>query len=163
MMLKTANTRTGGDVYRAKMADLNWVANADAVQLRAAVHALCWRNVRSTLDAIASDSRIAAKVLVVSRGVRDELAARADAAVDDADERQSLRRRLASAEAIVSSCHAAVQLAAWQPSPPDEQELIDAISRHRRKIDPDDACEADMQLWKVLDRIEHRPSRGDMV
>lgn len=158
------SARTSGDEFRAKMADLRWIAAADAVQLRAAVHALCWRSVRSTLDRIASDPRIAEKVLIVARGVRDELDARIDAADESTyDDRGTLLRRRAVAEAIVSTCDAAVQLSALKPSPLDKKALIDAISRHRHSIDPDDVCDADKELWKVLDRIEHQPERGEIV
>ncbi len=164
MNLTEYSSRASGDEFRAKMADLDWIAGADAVQLRAAVHALCWRSVRSTLDKIASDPRIAAKVLIVARAVCNELDARIDAADNSTyDNRNTLLRRRAAAESIVSTCDAAVQLTTFKPLPPDEAELIAAITRHRDAIDPRDVCDADRELWKVLDRIESRPRRGEVV
>lgn len=158
------SARTSGDEFRAKLSDLDWIAAADAVQLRAAVHALCWRSVRSTVDRIASEARIAEKVLIVARGVRDELDARIEAA-DEAthDDRRTLLRRRAVAESIVTTCDSAVRLSALRPTAPDAQELAAAIARHRRSIDPDDACDADRELWKVLGRTEYLPQRGEIV
>lgn len=164
-MTSAPTVRSGGDKFRAKMADLNWVAGANAVELRAAVHALCWRSSRTTIDDLARDPAIAAKVLIVARGVADELDIRMDATDPSmTDEHRALRRRRSSAESLISTCDAAVQFAKLDSDKHSSHDLAAAITRHRRRIGPDDACEADLELWRALDERPVKsvsPRRGD--
>ncbi|BBY53948.1 hypothetical protein H7J07_04765 [Mycobacterium koreense] len=145
--------RSVGDEYREHLTDLDWVRDADAVQLRVALHALCWRCERSTVDAFASDPVIARKVLIVARGIRDELEARIKAAREEGSKNvMSLLRRRASAETIVSTCDAAIQLRAVTGGGGQRgDELMRAIARHAEAIAPEDACDADRELWRVLE------------
>lgn len=161
-MTSTPTPRTGGDQFRAKLADLNWVADADAVELRAAVHALCWRSSRAVIDGLASNPAISAKVLIVARGVKDELDTRLRAVdASMSDDKAALLRRRAAAESIVSVCDAAVQFAALESSG-SGPDLAAAIADHRRRIAPEDACDADLELWRALDRpVVSLPRRGD--
>jgi Asp/Glu/hydantoin racemase len=146
-----------GEKFRARLMDLDWIAGADAAELRTAVHALCWRSSRAIIDGFATDSYVAAKVLITTRGVKDELDIKlaAAGAVAASDDRVALLRRRSAAESVISTCAAAVQFAhlhGGQSSAPDlATDLAAAIAEHRRRVDPADVCEADIELWRVLD------------
>lgn len=171
---------SGGDEFRAKLRDLNWVRDAGPVELRHAVHALCWRLNRDTVDGFCSDPALADKVLIVARGVRGELDAklgelsdrleaeyrygRAAAETIDqyADERLSLRRRKTSADTVVTACATAAELYRDTKAASTDRErratdatieLGRAIAGHREQVHPDDACDADTALWKALDGV----------
>ncbi|UBV13045.1 hypothetical protein [Mycolicibacterium fortuitum] len=156
----TDTSRTGGDTMRARLADPSWIAAAGPAELRAAVHALCWRTVRSTIDGFCTDLHVASKVLITARGVKAELDARLallDARTGtDPDERAVLLRRSANATEIVAACDAAVQFAQMRDARwPAASDLVAAIADHRRRVSPEDACDADTALWRVLDDAEH--------
>jgi len=165
-------TRSGGNLARAQLQDLDWVRGARPSELRAAVHALCWRARRATIDGFTEDPMVARKVLITARGVAAELDARSEAVIaaianrpntarliELQNERSSLRHRRATAESIIVTCDAALQfdqLGAMKPQV-SASELVAAIVEHRRRVHPDDVCEADSDLWRVLDRIDTEP------
>jgi Asp/Glu/hydantoin racemase len=155
--ISPATRSNSGEKFRTRLMDLGWIAGADAAELRAAVHALCWRSSRAIIDGFATDSYVAAKVLITTRGVKDELDIKlaAAGAVAASDDHVALLRRRAAAESIISICDAAVQFALLhdgQSSAPDlATDLTAAIAEHRSRVDPADVCEADIELWRVLD------------
>lgn len=164
-------TRSGGDFYRARLCDLDWIRESGSGELRAAMHALCWRPRRATIDGFSTDTLVAQKVLITARGVAAELDARTDAVAagianrpsdDSRDlllrEQSSLQNRRAAAQSVIVACDAALQFERINASTRPKRsadELVAAIAQHRRRIHPDDASQADLDLWRVLDGAEH--------
>ena len=160
-----ASGPASGDDARALLRDLDWIREAGPSSLRAAVHALCWRTNRATIDGFCTDPEVCAKILITARGVASELDARIATATAELDssteltadasqQRASLLRRRAAAESGLSACQTAMQLAALtRPRVPTASELADAIAEHRRRVHPEDACDADTALWQVIDPL----------
>ena len=171
-----ANTRrtNGGDEFRAKLLDLDWIREAGPIELRHAMHALCWRFHRETVDGFSRDPFVAEKMLITARGVKGELdaklakvGARLDAEDIDADEvnelreeRSALLRRKAAADTVIATSRATVEFHRPAVGRHSERERVAvaaavalgrAIATHREQVDADEACEADEQLWAVLD------------
>ncbi|KMV15985.1 hypothetical protein ACT17_23140 [Mycolicibacterium conceptionense] len=171
-----ANTRrtNGGDEFRAKLLDLDWIREAGPIELRHAMHALCWRFHRETVDGFSLDPFVAEKMLITARGVKGELdaklakvGARLDAEDVDAnelselrEERAALLRRKAAADTVIATTRATVEFHRPVVGRHSERERVAvaaavelgrAIATHREQVHPDEACEADERLWAVLD------------
>lgn len=161
----TDTSRTGGDTMRARLTDPSWISDAGPAELRAAVHALCWRTVRSTIDGFCEDLHVATKVLITARGVKAELDARLaslDARTGTGSDERTLLRRSANATEIVAACDAAVQFAQMRDARwPAARQLVAAIADHRRRVSPENACAADTALWSVLDDTQHLSSTSN--
>ncbi|KXO92957.1 Uncharacterised protein (plasmid) [Tsukamurella tyrosinosolvens] len=168
---------SSGAEYRALLLEPNWVANADPSLLRNAVHALCWAPAQTAIEAITRDPVACDKVLAVVKVVAAELQSRASAAAAAVEElsglfdraedyreakREHLRikQRCSAALRISAACRAAAataheQITAYARS--YEKGLLTlarAVADHRDGFNPDDATEADRQLWATLDEIE---------
>ncbi|MFA5709934.1 hypothetical protein [Mycolicibacterium sp.] len=169
-----SGSASAGDEFRAKLLDLDWVRSAGPAELRAAVHALCWRANRATIDGLCTDAGVAEKVLITASGVAAELDSRIDTVAasiaenpepttlaDLQRERTALLRRKSSAETLTAACDAAVQfdrLSSAHRSVP-ASELAAAIAEHRRRVRPCGATEADNDLWRVLDGASTNTTR----
>ena len=107
-----ARTRrdNGGDAFRAKLTDLDWIRSCSAAELRHALHALCWRIQRDTVDGFCTDPQVAQKVLIAARGVNTELRSRAALLADGSDDLTTMRKRISSSEAVMLSCQIALDL-----------------------------------------------------
>lgn len=153
---RTLPAASGGAKFRALLADLDWVRQASPAELRAAVHALCWRSSRAVIDGLAADPRVAARVLICARAIRDELDARLDSAdVSEFADPATLRRRRAAVVELIAACDAAVQDATLHAV----SDLTAAITEHRRRVTDAEVREADVELWRVLDTAApHRSS-----
>lgn len=171
----TPNARSfGGDEFRAKLRDLDWVRAAGPVELRHAVHALCWRLNRTTVDGFCDDPQVADKILIAASGIKDEL----DARIAEAEQREStagsgelnqqtrndlasLRRRKTSVDTVISACRTAVALG--QQRPPAAEQLAQAISAHRNEVRDLGERDADTKLWGVLDRVTTRARPAQFI
>lgn len=168
------NRSSGGDEFRAKLRDLDWVRGAGPVELRHAVHALCWRLNRTTVDGFCGDPQVADKILITASGIKDEL----DARIAEAEQREStadseelgqqarndqssLRRRKTSVDTVISACRTAVALG--QQRPPTADQLAQAISAHRDEVRDLGERDADTRLWGVLDRVTTRTRPNESI
>lgn len=154
----TARRDNGGDAFRARLADLNWVRTCGPVELRHALHALCWRLNRDTVDGFCVDPRIAQKVLITARGVKAELQSRAQQHPEDTAPDASLRKRISSAEAVILACQVALDLhnqsRPEDPAATAAAALARAIATHRRALESEPLRNADAALWRELDEIQ---------
>ena len=147
----------GGDAFRAKLTDLDWIRDSGAVELRHALHALCWRMQRETVDGFCTDPQVAHKVLIAARGVNAELRSRAELLADGNDDLTSMRRRISSSEAVILSCQIALDLHQQQRTDAlgttAAAVLARAIAAHRLALHSEPR-EADTVLWRSLDEVE---------
>lgn len=154
----TSRRDNGGDAFRARLADLNWVRTCGPVELRHALHALCWRLNRDTVDGFCIDPHIAQKVLITARGVKAELQSRAQQHPEDSAADSSLRKRISSAEAVILACQVAVDLhnqsRTEDPAVAVAAALVRAITAHRRALEDEPLRDADAALWRALDETQ---------
>lgn len=154
-----ARTRrdNGGDAFRAKLTDLDWIRSCSAVELRHALHALCWRIQRDTVDGFCTDPQVAQKVLIAARGVNTELRSRAALLADGSDDLTTMRKRISSSEAVMLSCQIALDLHQQHRSDnlgnAAAAVLARAIAAHRVALHAEPR-EADTALWRSLDEVE---------
>ena len=163
----TPNGRSsGGDEFRAKLRDLDWVRGAGPVELRHAVHALCWRLTRSTVDGFCEDAQVAEKIRITATAIKDELDTKLAEAYrrENAAESEELRqqaaddqatpiRRKSSADAVILACRTAVALAKQSQETPAADQLAQAILAHRSEVRDGGERDADTRLWQVLDKV----------
>ena len=150
-----ARTRrdNGGDAFRAKLTDLDWIRSCSAAELRHALHALCWRIQRDTVDGFCTDPQVAQKVLIAARGVNTELRSRAALLADGSDDLTTMRKRISSSEAVMLSCQIALDLHHQHRSDnlgnAAAAVLARAIAAHRVALHAEPR-EADTALWRAL-------------
>lgn len=147
-----ASRTSSGDAFRAKLRDLDWVRQAGPVELRPAVHALCWRINRATVDGLCADPAVAEKILATAGGVRLELDAHL-AATADGEQRTALLRRRTSVDVVIAACRTTVEFHRSRDGRAAVT-LAHAIATHRNQLHDNIVRDADIELWQVLDAVE---------